>query len=167
MHLRTAPPEVVLVENIRLRPNNPVWSTPGLLIVVSLVPWRGDPPRDKWSWTEHTLAHSELGGVSNGTFKVFLARNKLTEWDVLFSRRPAAPAKLHHVLDQTVTGPRCALPTSRDLPLGQSPDGLLLWERRLSKISAPTVFSKKYWVKRLLSTKEFVSVLDLPVDRAQ
>jgi hypothetical protein len=38
--LLDAPPQIVLIENIKLRPNNPVWSTPGVLLVVSLVPWR-------------------------------------------------------------------------------------------------------------------------------
>jgi hypothetical protein len=164
--LADTPPHVLLVEDIRLKTSSPVWRTPGLLVVVSLVPWRGGPPSSQWSWTEQSISHSEVGGVTNGVFKVYIARNKLTQSSVCFGRRPAAPAKLRHVLDPTVTGPRCALPRAMETPLGQTRDGLLHWTRRLGNISAPTVYSKTHWVKRPLSTKELVSVLDLPIDKA-
>jgi hypothetical protein len=165
--LKSSPPHVVLVDvGVRLLPNSPIWSSEGLLLVVSLSPWRVSPPRSRWTTSHTTLSHQDVGGVTNGSFEVFFARHFDLKEDIEFRRREAAPAKLRHVLDPTVSGGiKCGIPSNDSVPLGQSMDGLLHWGRRFHNVESPTVFSKTQWVRRRLTSKELVSVLDLPVDR--
>jgi hypothetical protein len=153
-------------EKVRLKPSSPVWKDPFLKLVVSVEPWKGMPPPCQWTCSTQTFSHQELGGVTNGVFKVYLARGIGTTCAVSFGTNPSARAILSHVLDAVAPGSRCPIPPVDSIPLGRDRNGLLHWGRRMDSIEAPTVFSKAHWVKRKLTLKELVSVLDLPSYKA-
>jgi hypothetical protein len=163
--LRCMVPSVVFVdEGVRLRPNSPLWKERGIHCVVSVDIWRGKPSKEWWSCQTLVMSHEELGGVTNGIFKIHIALSRTQNLEFRTTPRSAIPAKFKQILDSTVAGIRCAIPTTRVAPLGQDAQGLLHWEKRLHNIEAPTVYSTKFWVRRHLSTKELCAVLDVPRD---
>jgi hypothetical protein len=163
--LRFMVPSVVFVdEGVRLRQNSPMWKERGIHCVVSSDIWRGRPPKVWWSCETHVMSHEDLGGVTNGIFKIHIALNRTQNLEFRSTPRAAIPAKFKQILDSTVAGIRCAIPTTRVAPLGQDEQGLLHWEKRLHNIEAPTVYSTNHWVRRRLSSKELCAVLDVPRD---
>jgi hypothetical protein len=153
---------VFLDEGIRLRPSSPVWCSRPLKLVVSVEPWRSPPPKDWWTSSVQEVGHRELGGVTKGSFKLFLAKSNLIAAEVPSVLRSAPRGRLSHVIDPTVSGIWCQIPVGDLLPLGRDAEGLLRWDRRLMNVEAPSVFTKTHWVKRRLSPKELLAVLDLP-----
>jgi hypothetical protein len=161
--LASGRPHVIFIdEKVRLKPNSAVWRSPTVRLVVAVENWKGAPPRDGWVSSMHSFSHQALGGVSNGSFQVFVARRVTSTHEVLFPDQVAARTKLSHILDAVASGSRCPVPDDSVPPLGRDRDGLLHWARRMQNIEAPTVFTKAHWVKRKLTLKELCSVLDLP-----
>jgi hypothetical protein len=156
------PQVVFLDEGIRLRPTSPLWKRREIQVVVSVENWKGKPPKDWWHTASQEFSHEDLGGVTNGIFKIHFATSPSLGATIESDRGPALRAKLSHILDHTEKGTRCPIPKGKEAPLGQNAMGLLHWERRLYNIESPTVYSRTYWVRRRLSPKELCSVLDLP-----
>ena len=162
--LASGRPDVIFLdEKVRLKTSSPVWRAPNLKLVLSIENWKGSPPRNDWACATHSLSHQDLGGVTNGVFRVFWARRCSTTHDVTFPDQAASRSRLSHILDVVAPGSRCPIPLDEGTPLGQDRNGLLHWGRRMQAIEAPTVFSKTHWVKRKLTLKELCSVLDLPL----
>jgi hypothetical protein len=159
-------PAVILVdEGLQLRPNNPVWRERAVQVVVTVDVWKGKPPKEWWVCNTLTLNHKELGGITNGTFQVHIAKNILAQLSMRATvQRAVIQPKFKDVLDATVRGIRCPIPSLEKAPLGQDNQGLLQWEKRSHNVEAPTVFSSKFWVRRRLSPKELCAVLDVPRD---
>jgi hypothetical protein len=130
--------------------------------VISVDNWKGKPPKDWWKTEAQEFSHNSLGGVTNGTFTIRLAKSLVLEANISADVDAVVPAKLKSVLDPTVKGSRCPIPKDKVAPLGQDGNGLLHWERRFYNVESPTVYSqRKHWVRRRLSPKELCSVLDL------
>ena len=164
--LASGRPDVIFLdEKVRLKTSSPVWRAPNLKLVLSIENWKGSPPRNDWACATHSLSHQDLGGVTNGVFRVFWARRCSTTHDVTFPDQAASRSRLNHILDVVAPGSRCPIPPDEGTPLGQDRNGLLHWGRRMQAIEAPTVFSKTHWVKRKLTLKELCSVLDLPLNK--
>lgn len=159
---KNTPNIIFLEEGVRLRPNNPIWSQRRLRLVVAIDCWQGKPPADGWSCETRQIRHQDVGGVSNGCFDVFLAKSVGLKKSISRVLTQAVRARFKHMLDPTLTGIRCAIPSDKLAPLGQDVLGLLHWDRRFYNIESPTVFLKAHWVRRRLSLKELSNVLDLP-----
>jgi hypothetical protein len=71
----TVPRLIFIDEGIRLRPNSPVWKARTVALVVAVENWRGKPPPEWWVCETHKFDHQELGGVTNGKFKVYVAKS--------------------------------------------------------------------------------------------
>ena len=145
-----------------MQSTSPLWYDRRVQLVVAIDIWRGTPPKELWSCASLAFDHSELGGVTNGHFKVHIAQSTGLAVEIPSELQPAVRAKFKHVLDPTRPGIRCAIPSAKIAPLGQDENGLLHWTRRLNNVESPTVFSKTHWVKRKLSPKELCAVLDMP-----
>ena len=152
-------PNVILVDHVRLNHKSPVWKTAEVQVVVSTSQWRSTPTNEDWLTSSTLLDHADLGGVTNGTFRIYMAWRRAMKAPE-FDTAPSVPALLNHVIDPTLPG-RVG-PTAQGVPLGCDENGRLLWRRRFTKIHLPTVFAKGKRVRRRLSPKELVSVLDLP-----
>jgi hypothetical protein len=135
-------PQVIFVdEGVRLRPNSLVWRKQGIQLVVSAEIWRGKPPKE-WMCDTHILNHADLGGVTNGSFQVYLAKHALGQLNISVNVRNSPLAKFKNCLDGSIQGSRCAIPKEKVAPLGQDESGLLLWERWGYMVEAPKVYSK-------------------------
>jgi hypothetical protein len=144
----TVPRLIFIDEGIWLQPNSPVWKARTVALVVAVENWKGKPPPKWWSCETHEFDHQELGGVRNGSFKVYVAKSVDLRVDIRTSIRMGVPAKFKHVLDHTIKGARCPIPNTKASPLGQDANGLLHWDRRHHKIAAPSVYSTDCWVRR-------------------
>jgi hypothetical protein len=111
------PQLIFLDKGIRLRPTSPIWESWVVQLVVSIENWRGKLPKEWWTTKTWDLSHDKLGGVTNGSFKIRIARSITLETDLQHCVGPALLGKLKHVLDPTVKGVRCPIPNDKTAPL--------------------------------------------------
>jgi hypothetical protein len=157
--------DVVLFDEIAPRVNDPVWNSASVKLVI----WSGGTkehgPPESWSLVHWKVAHSELGGVTNGVFHMWAACRStgrpLPQLQVV-----GVSATLSHVVSPTQGKGRLVPIPSVDEPTMNTARGLLDWKNRFGTVIVPTVYSHSHWVRRRLVPSELGAVLDIPADVA-
>jgi hypothetical protein len=104
-------PHIVFADDkVRLKSNSPLWRDGSLHLVVSVENWKGIPPHDGWTCLIQSFSHQNLGGVTNGVFKIYIACRRGTPRGLQVSQRVSARTRLSHVLDAVLSGSRCPIP---------------------------------------------------------
>ena len=115
-----------------------------------------------WKIRREIVRHNEVGGVTNGMFRVGVAiRQGSTRWRWKPKER-FVPNVLCQVLDPCQSGRKVEPPNEEKGPVVNTAIGLLDWGQRFGFVQAPTVYSKDWWAKRRLTNRELASALDLP-----
>ena len=148
--------------------SHPVWNAQSLRYVLAT-----NTPRravQGWHMFRRTLRHSEVGGVSDGSFPVFVF-SKLPTSSLCFASKPARD--ISSIVDVTVgvgdEVPPCDTKSLRVPHVKRTKNGFLsqfslfpLTSCR-HRVVVPSVFSHTGWTCRRLSIAELLHVKDVPL----
>jgi hypothetical protein len=146
--LKQAPVEIVLLNGCWPGVNSSVWTSPDFRCMLwfhssssCLVVPQG------WLLDSHALAHSELGGVTNGAFWCRMAHpveSKPLVWPIDLL---TVSSFLNQVVDPTLGGPLSEhKPEFKNRELNTA-SGLLDWKKWFDRVLLPMVYSKVQWAK--------------------
>jgi len=125
----------------------------------------------EWCMRPITIMHAQCGGVTDGKWVLNLYY-KASFTDFPLTECAVSGRNLHSLLDSMSSGCPCTSPPKIDLtatPIVVRQrcstyhcDGLLPWTDRDAFVTSPSVFSPTRWVRRRLTTRELLHVLDVP-----
>jgi hypothetical protein len=145
----------------------PLWDSNASLIITARR--ARHVPNSKWCMEPVTTSHVSSGGVTDGTWTVYIYNNGPSPRK--YSLNASAPRDLGGALDTMKEGRPCPAPPDITSTLPQvhqiRPNtyhghGILPWKARDSFVIAPCIFSPTNWVRRRFSNVEMLKVLDVP-----
>ena len=169
--MKVKPVDVVVFIGCRPERQHPLWRCKDIRMIIWIVEVdsnrrRGMTSPTTWEVESHEVVHSELGGVTNGRFRVFCARPKrskrLLQWKWKFNRFQNNLAQIQSTVE---SGAPAVIKTVLSKGTLNTPFGLWDWKgRKDGVVYAKSVFLEKQgkWVRRRLLTKERLDALDIP-----
>ena len=102
-------------------------------------------------WNTFSLGHADVGGVIDAKWKFGMLNELHNVSEVLKSS--AVKASVLDYVKHTVNGTSVAVPVK--------PPPRISWKEKEVRVIVPCVFSKPYWVERMLTESELMDVYDL------